>query len=78
MYGYEKQDIVYWMTSVINDERFYVSDRELVGLTIDVFGQEQPLSFKDSWLLALKRSGKVTAVKTFDEASAKCSRYLTA
>ena len=71
--GYEKQDIVYWMTSVINDERFYIPDRELVGLAIDIFGQEQPLSFEDSWLVALKKSGMVTSVKTFDEALAKRS-----
>lgn len=73
MYGYEKQDIVYWMTSVINDERFYIPDRELVGLAIDIFGQEQPLSFEDSWLVALKKSGTVTSIKTFDEALAKRS-----
>lgn len=72
MYGYEKQDIVYWMTSVINDERFYVPDHGLVGLAVDIFGQERPLSFEDSWLVALKRSSTVTAVKTFDEALARC------
>jgi len=42
-----------------------------VGLTIDIFGQEQPLSFEDSWLVALKKSGTVTSIKTFDEALAK-------
>jgi predicted nucleic acid-binding protein len=70
-YGFEKAKIVRWLHSVIADERFYVPDRELVALTVDIFEHEQPLSFEDSWLLALKRFGTVTAVETFDEALVK-------
>ncbi len=70
-YGYEKEKIVGWLHSMLADERMYIPDREIVGLTVDIFGREKPLSFEDSWLLALKKSGTVTSVKTFDEALAK-------
>lgn len=71
VYGYEKADIALWMNSVIADERVYVPDSELVRVAVEVFGREKPLSFEDSWLVALKKSGAVTAVKTFDAALAK-------
>jgi hypothetical protein len=67
IYQYEKQDIVRWMTALIHDERMHVPDRELVAATIQIFGREHPLSFEDSWLVALKQSGTVVSVQTFDE-----------
>lgn len=65
-YKFSKHDIVRLMKSLLGDERFSVSDRGLVEMTVSLFGAEKPLSFEDCWLLALKKSGKVTEVATFD------------
>lgn len=66
VYGYSKNDRLLVLESVLADEHFSVIDRELVEVTLSLFASEKPLSFEDCWLLALKRSGKVKSVATFD------------
>jgi len=44
-----------------------VTDREVVESAIELFDVEKPLSFEGCWLLALKQSGKVSGVTTFDQ-----------
>lgn len=65
-YAYDKQDVCKIYTSLLAYGTFYVPDRELVELTVKLFASEKPLSFEDCWLLALKRSGKVKSIATFD------------
>ena len=65
-YPYAKHDIAKIYKSLLSDQRFSVVDRELVELTANLFETEKPLSFEDCWLLALKRSNKVSDVLTFN------------
>lgn len=65
-YPYTKSDVSKIYKSLLSDQRFSVVDRELVELTVSLFGSLKPLSFEDCWLLALKQSGKVNDILTFD------------
>lgn len=65
-YTYSKSDVVKIYKSLLADEHFNVIDNEVVGLAINYFETEIPLSFEDCWLLALKQAGKVENVLTFD------------
>lgn len=65
-YTYLKSDVVKIYKSLLVDEHFNVIDNEVVGLAINYFETETPLSFEDCWLLALKQAGKVENVLTFD------------
>jgi predicted nucleic-acid-binding protein len=66
VYGLKKDQIVTVYKSMLANDVFTIPDRELVEMTIELFYNEKPLSFEDSWLLALKRSKKVKDVITFD------------
>ncbi len=65
-YEFSKPEISAVYESFLAEEAFSMPDRELVEKTITLFGTEKPLSFEDCWLLALKRSGKVQSIATFD------------
>jgi predicted nucleic-acid-binding protein len=67
VYGLKKIQITTVYKSILSNNIFSVPDRELVEMTIQLFDEEKPLSFEDSWLLALKRSKKVNDVMTFDD-----------
>ncbi|HTE21696.1 MAG TPA: PIN domain-containing protein [Candidatus Limnocylindria bacterium] len=66
-YQYPKSLIVQNLQALQRAPQFSIADRELVDLTIDLFESEKPLSFEDCWLLALKHSGRVKRVETFDK-----------
>ncbi len=66
VYGYQRTNIVRAVKGFINDERFYVPNREMMDVTVGLFESEKPLSFEDCWLLALKQTGKVKSIATFD------------
>lgn len=71
VYGLKKAKIIPVYKVLLSYEAFGIIDRELVELTITLFETETPLSFEDCWLLALKRSGRVSAIHTFDDALTK-------
>ncbi len=70
-YGYPRANIVRAIKGFMNDERFYVTNREMADVAVELFETETPLSFEDCWLLALKRTNKVKNVATFDTALLK-------
>ncbi len=70
-YAYTKEDVGIMYRALLADERFSFLDSELTRLTINLYESEKPLSFDDCWLLALKKSGKVKDVATFDAALLK-------
>jgi predicted nucleic-acid-binding protein len=70
-YGFIKSQIAEIYQSLLNEPVFYVNSRELVSMTVAFYSSEKPLSFEDCWLLALKKSGRVSNVKTFDAALKK-------
>lgn len=72
-YEFDKSQVSAVYQSFMAEEVFFIPDRELVGLTINLFESEKPLSFEDCWLLALKRAGKVKNIATFDENLSKRS-----
>ena len=65
-YDFSKDQVSAVLRSLVSEEVFTIPDRDMVELTIRLFETEKPLSFEDCWLLALKKSGKVTNVVTFD------------
>lgn len=66
VYNFDKLTVFRIFTSLLANTRFHIPNREQVELAVSLFGSEQPLSFVDCWLLALKQSGKVEKVLTFD------------
>lgn len=66
-YEIPKARIVDNLRTMLDTEVFSFADRDLVTAAINIFANEQPLSFEDSWLLALKRTGKVRHIATFDK-----------
>ncbi|MEO8863032.1 MAG: PIN domain-containing protein [Candidatus Saccharimonadales bacterium] len=74
VYGLKKDQVVMVYKALLSNEIFNILDRELVELAIQLFDEEKPLSFENSWLLAMKRSGKVSDVLTFDDALSKRQR----
>lgn len=66
-YDFSKDQVSAVLRSLVSEEVFTIPDRDMVELTIRLFETEKPLSFEDCWLLALKKSGKVTNVVTFDD-----------
>ncbi len=71
VYGTTKEGIIAVYKVILSNEVFAIIDRDLVASAIGFFETEKPLSFEDCWLLALRRSGKVSAIHTFDEALSK-------
>lgn len=65
-YQFDKADIADWLVAVLGDARFAVPDRDMVERAAELFAAEKPLSFEDSWLLALQRAGTVASIATFD------------
>lgn len=70
-YGFSKSKVGAAYQSLLATEVFSVPERELVEAAVRLFISEKPLSFEDSWLLALKRGGEVKDVLTFDAALQK-------
>lgn len=71
VYNFKKADVVETFKSLLDDQRFYIPDREMVVSAIRLFELHRPLSLVDSWLLALKKSGQVKQVVTFDKSLRK-------
>ncbi len=65
-YQFDKAQVSGVYQALVSEEVFYIPENELVQLTVNLFTAEKPLSFEDCWLLALKRSGKVSDISTFD------------
>jgi predicted nucleic acid-binding protein len=66
VYELKKDQIVQVYKSMLANDIFSIPDRELVEMTVELFDSEKPLSFEDCWLLALKRSKKITTILTLD------------
>jgi predicted nucleic-acid-binding protein len=66
VYKLSKEDVVTIYRSLLASDCFTIPDREVVEVAVDIFASERPLSFEDSWLLALRRSGRATQVASFD------------
>jgi predicted nucleic-acid-binding protein len=67
VYKFEKPEIVLNLNLLLTEHYFTVMDRDLVTLMVETFAKESPLSMEDSWLLALKITGKVSDVATLDK-----------
>lgn len=67
-YEMPKNIIVDNLRVILATEAFFIDVPELVRATVDIFANERPLSFEDSWLLAQKRAGDVSGIMTFDKA----------
>ena len=67
VYELNKEQVVQIYESLLSNNIFSIPDRELLETTVELFDIEKPLSFEDCWLLALKNSGKVSDILTFDD-----------
>ena len=67
VYELNKEQVVQIYESLLSNNILSIPDRELLETTVELFDIEKPLSFEDCWLLALKNSGKVSDILTFDD-----------
>jgi len=66
-YGFSKSQIASVYSTLLGESIFFVPNHETLEAAVKLYGSERPLSFEDCYLLALKQTGKVDSVHTFDQ-----------